>query len=134
MMREIAEQSEYYARLGAQVIEEHPRDLGWIPDNVSIGYLESDKPKKKDGKYILGECIRVRDLFKAYIPHDFVIAIYLPNVVGMSEEQLKILMYHELLHVGMEQDGSGPKYIVNPHDIEDFRTIIEKYGMDWAEH
>ena len=133
-MPEIAEQSEYYAELAAKVIEEHKGELGWIPDNVSVGFLESDREKKKDGKLVLGECIKVRDLFKCYIPHDFVIAVYAPNVAGMTEEQLGILLYHELLHVGIDDSGQHPRYIVNPHDVEEFRAVIDKYGLDWAKH
>jgi hypothetical protein len=58
----------------------------------------------------------------------------MPNVDGMTERQLEILMYHELLHVGMTEDGEDVKYIVNPHDVEEFRTIIDKYGIDWSMH
>ena len=133
-MRETAEQSEYYAQLAAAVIEEHADELAWIPENASVGFLESDRPKKKDGKIILAECIRIRDLFRVYIPHDFVIAVYLPNVAGMTEEQLKILLYHEMLHIGMENGRKGPRLVVKPHDVEDFRAVLERYGFDWAEH
>jgi hypothetical protein len=46
---------------------------------------------------------------------------------------MEILLYHELLHVGIKEDGEGEYiYSVNPHEIEDFKTIINQYGMDWA--
>ena len=57
---------------------------------------------------------------------------YCPNVSGMSDEQMEILLYHELLHVGMDDTGEEVKYIVNPHDVEDFRAVIDRYGIDWA--
>ena len=50
----------------------------------------------------------------------------------MSDEQMEILLYHELLHVGMDDTGEEVKYIVNPHDVEDFRAVIDRYGIDWA--
>lgn len=131
-MVETVEQSEHYAVLAWQVFEEH-RDVGWIPGaGISIGYLESDKAKKKSGKACLAECVKVKELYKPYCPHDFLIVVYGPNVVGMTVEQQKILLYHELLHVGMSDDGEEVKYLINPHDVEDFRVIIDRYGIDWA--
>lgn len=131
-MKEIAEISEEYANLAKEVIQEH-EDISWIPAaGITILYLESDREKKKDGKIVLGECIRIRDLFKCLIPADFIIAIYAPNVIGLSRDQLKILLYHELLHVGIDDSGEDVKYIVNPHDIEEFKTIIDQYGYDWT--
>ena len=36
-------------------------------------------------------------------------------------------MYHELKHIGM-----GPKGLkIEPHDVENFSDILEKYGLDW---
>lgn len=133
-MIEIAEQSEEFAELAQEVIQEH-RDLHWIiAAGINIGYLESNREKISKGRETLAECIKVKDLYKYYIPHDFLIVIYAPNVSGMSRDQLKILLYHELLHVGMNEKDGVPKYIVNPHDVEDFRTIIDRYGLDWAKH
>lgn len=131
-MIETAWQSEEIADIANRVMNERS-DLRWILDaGISIGFLESDKIKKKDGKLCLAECIKVRDLYKVYIPHDFLIVVYCPNVSGMSDSQMEILLYHELLHVGMDDTGEEVKYIVNPHDVEDFRAVIDRYGIDWA--
>ena len=129
---EQAYQSKEYAELAEEVINEH-EDLQWIKDaGISIGYLGSDKEKKSKQRAVLGECIKVKDLYKAYIPHDFLIVIYEPNTQELTEEQLKILLYHELLHVGMNDSGTETRYVVNPHDVEDFRAVLDRYGMDWA--
>ena len=110
-------------------------DLQWIPKiGVKVGFLESDRPKKKSGRLVLGECILVKDLYRCFIPYDFLIVIYMPNVIGMTKEQMKILLYHEMLHIGISDDGEDLKYVVNPHDVEEFRTIVDKYGIDWAMH
>ena len=125
-------QSEEYAELGAEVIREHP-DLEWIlTAEVSIGFLSSDQDKTHHGREVLGECTLVKPMYKPYCPHDFVITIYDPNVAEMTREQLKILMYHELLHVGVDDKTGDPKYKIVPHDIEDFRRVIDRYGVDWA--
>lgn len=130
-MRHIIEQSDEYAALAAEVIEAH-EDLHWIREQASIGYLSSDQEKKKSGMEVLGECILVKELYRVFCPYDFLIVIYEANTAGMSQEQLKILLYHELLHVGMKESEEEPEYVVNPHDVEDFRIVLESYGLDWA--
>lgn len=53
----------------------------------------------------------------------------------LKEEGFKllILLEHELLHIGVNTDGNEPSFYIVPHDIEDFRSIIEKYGTDWSD-
>ena len=61
------------------------------------------------------------------------IVLYGPNTAGMTGEQLKILLWHELLHVGMSMNIDGePVYRIVSHDVEDFRVILNKHGFDWA--
>lgn len=124
--------SEEYSGLAEKVIDEHD-DLHWIRDiNIRIGYLTSDREKKRSGRAVLGECIKGQDLYRPYVPHDFLIVIYETNTAGLTQEQMEILMYHELLHIGIDEAGEKLKYIINPHDVEDFRTVIDRYGLDWA--
>jgi len=128
----MVEMSELYSRLAEEVIREHI-DLQWIrKSDISIGYVESDREKKSSGGLVLGECFLVKDPWSAYCPHDFVIVVYAPNVAGLKETQLKILLYHELLHVDMDEKRGEPVYRVRPHDVEEFREVINQYGLDWA--
>lgn len=131
-MIETAWQSEEYAELAQEVIEEH-EDLHWIlRAGISIGYLESDKEKKSRGMFVRGECEVVKPHYRTYCPHDFLITVYSPNVIGWDSSMLKKLLYHELLHVGMDDSGEEVRYITNPHDVQDFRAVIDRYGIDWA--
>ena len=124
--------SEEHEKIAEKVIRDH-EDLHWIGKlKVSIGYLISDQEKKKSGRSVLGECIKVKELYRPYVPHDFLIVIYEPNTIGLTEEQVQILLYHELLHIGIDDEGENLKYIINPHDVEDFREVIDRYGIDWA--
>ena len=42
-------------------------------------------------------------------------------------------MFHELLHVGIEPGADGDEiYTVRKHDLEDFKSIIDRYGTEWA--
>ena len=93
------------------------------------------KNSKKNGpdKLILGECEKVASKNQWAISADFTITVYTSNVLGMSEDQIKILLFHELLHVGIDQGADGEEtYSVKKHDLEDFKIIIDKYGTDWA--
>lgn len=94
---------------------------------VRIGYLKSYERKKANGKAVGAECRIIKGVYTAYLPFDFVITFFYPNIHGMSENQLKILMLHELKHIGLNHKG----YYLVPHDIEDFSDILSKYGLDW---
>ena len=123
------EVSEEYGVLGADIITEK---LPWIlAAGISIGFLASTKEKKRGKtKKILGDCTKVPERWKPYCPHDFVITIYETSCIGMTDDQLRILIWHELQHVGMDDKG---KYYVRPHDVEDFDDILNIYGMRWAD-
>ena len=94
---------------------------------VRIGYLKSYERKKANGKAVGAECRIIKGVYTAYLPFDFVITFFYPNIHGMSENQLKILMLHELKHIGLNHKG----YYLVPHDIEDFSDILTKYGLRW---
>lgn len=76
---------------------------------------------------------RVQDKYKWGIPADFTITVFEPNCRGFSEKQLEILLFHELLHIHIEYKDGEEKYSINPHDLEDFRYIIDRFGSHWDE-
>jgi hypothetical protein len=124
--------SDKYTDLAAEVVRERA-DLHWISDEgVRIGYLESTAPKKAHGRPVLGDCYKVLDRVRPFVPYDFLITVYAPNVDGLPVDRLRLLLYHELLHVGMEQTKDGPRYFIVPHDIEDFHALTDAYGTGWA--
>lgn len=43
----------------------------------------------------------------------------------LSREKKKIVMIHELLHIDLEKGK------LKKHDVEDFRDIIERFGLNW---
>lgn len=125
--------SEAYAEIGANLIETEP-ELAYIRESqATIMYLSSEREKREDGKTVFGQCEKVPDKYKWSVPCDFTITIFEPNVERLTEEQIRILIFHELLHVRITVDGNEEKYGITPHDVEDFRTIIDKYGVDWTE-
>lgn len=125
--------SEEYREIGIDVMN-NTAQLAYLTEaDCRIEFMASDKKKTSNGKAVLGECIKVQDLYKDFCPYDFLIVFYEPNIEGMTDSQLKVLAEHELLHVGYEEGTDGePRYFIRPHDYADFRQITDKYGSDWA--
>lgn len=96
--------------------------------DVTIICLSSGHEKKKGDKKVLGQTEKISEKYKWGIPCDFTITIFEPNIEGFTEDQLKILIFHELLHIGVDAE----RLFIKPHDLEDFKTIIDEFGTDWA--
>ena len=129
--------SEVYADIAAQLIETEP-SLGNIKESsVQIIYLASSHKKLSGGQRVFGQCEKIADKYKWGIPCDFTITVFEPNVIecNFTDEQIRALIHHELLHVGIEQEqtliGTTEKYSIVPHDLEDFRLILNQYGVNW---
>lgn len=124
--------SEVYAEIGSDLIKTEDA-LAYIRNsNVSIIYLSSEHKKTGNHKKIHAQCEKIADKYKWGIPCDFTITVFEPNVEGMTDEQLRILIFHELLHIGIEVDDEGEEnYSCVPHDLEDFKLIIDRFGTEW---
>lgn len=113
------------------------KDMEYIrQSNVRIVFLSSDQEKKKNGKVVLGQCEKIPAKYQWCCPYDFAIVIFEPNVEELTHEQIRILLKHELLHVGIdlpEDDEHEETYSIRPHDVEDFRVIIDEFGLEWAD-
>ncbi len=124
---------EEYAEMAAQIIDEEESLIDVANSHATIIYLGSDNEKKSKGKAVLGECERISDKYKWGIPADFTITVFEKNCAGFTDDQLRILLFHELLHVGIEfLDDGSERYSVKPHDYEDFKEITDRYGTDWG--
>lgn len=128
-MGEIRTINEDYQKIAQELIDTRPELEDIKNADVTIICLASDQEKKSNGKLIFGQTEKIADKYKWGIPCDFTITIFDPNVAYWTEEQMKILMLHELLHVGVD----GDRLYIRPHDLEDFKSIIAEYGVDWAE-
>lgn len=109
------------------------KSLAYIRESsVQFIVLGSDSEKKSKKRVVHGECEKIPAKYKWIIPYDFTITIFEPNVERFTEEQMRILLLHELMHIGIEVDGNEEKYFLVPHDVEDFKEILDKYGVEWA--
>lgn len=125
-------QNKLYEEIARRCIEKYSelKDLRNHPCNIAI--LESDEEKKSKGRRICAECMKIPKKFKWMREVDFQIVVYEPNCAHMTDEQLEILLWHELMHIGVtvNEDGSVD-YGIKDHDVQDFRVILELYGVDW---
>ena len=126
--------SDELARMGRGLIDEEPLFAHSRDSEATVVVLESDRAKTSRGRTVFGECERVADKNKWAIPADFTVTVYGPNCSGMDDEHLGRVLFHELLHVGIGHDKDGNEvYSVRPHDFEDFRECVSRWGMDWHE-
>lgn len=125
------EKSEVLSAMAASIIHDFA-DLQHLDNpDCRIAFQVSDQKKTRGDKTIYADCEKIKDKYKAYMPYDFIITFYGPNCSGLSEDAMIRLMYHELKHVGF--DPEDDIYRINPHNLEDFRECIEKWGVDWIE-
>jgi hypothetical protein len=128
------EVSESLRDIAEKVIEENEnlRHLAFELDRILFMY--SDKNKISRGKTVYADTELVKPKYREVMTYDFIITVYKPPTQYLSDEQMERLMYHELRHVGVEYTGDGEddvKLSIVPHDVEDFREIINSWGIDW---
>ncbi len=115
------------AALAESVIAEHKEFKPITDSECRIAYQYADKEKKSGGKTVYADTTKVSEKMKAVAPYDFVITFYKPSTDSLSPEKKRILMRHELKHIGIDNG----KFKIIPHDVEDFSDIIEEKGMNW---
>lgn len=122
-----------YGMIARRLIRTLPEFLDIAESDVRIAYLSSAKEKKKNHRIIFAECNKVDEKYAWCCKYDFFIVVYEPNVTDFSEEQIEILIRHELHHVGIDYGGEEISYYVVPHDVEEFWEIINEYGLKWSD-
>ena len=125
--------NEQYAQIAQDLIDTEDVLADIANSHATIVYLSSDHAPKTKDTVKQAVCEKVADKNNWAIPADFTITVYEPNIVGFSEEQLKILLFHELLHVGIEfKEDNSETYYCKEHDYQDFKIIIDRFGTDWS--
>lgn len=124
------EPSDSLQELGNKVIDKIA-ELSYIRDfDIKIGYVLSYERKVVKGQIKFADTRKVNGPYQAYLPFDILITFYEPNISILSENQQKIVMWHELRHIDI-----GPKGItIRPHEVDDWKRILREYGIDWNEY
>ena len=128
-----AEQCEEYENIASEVIDAI-EELHFIKElEIKVGYVRSYEAKTNKGSIVMADCRKVKAIYQCFIPFDFIITVYEPNVSLLTENQMKALLWHELKHIGINEMTLAITYRVLPHDIEDFHSIIDRLGARWNE-
>lgn len=105
-----------------------------LPDfpECEVRYLWKGKGSRTNGKAVFGKTLKTSGLTGYFGHSDYVIWLA-ADFVGdtpFSNFQVEALLYHELLHVSVEEDENGNRKLgVRAHDFEGFREEIEEYGF-----
>lgn len=128
-----AEQCEEYEKIASEVIDSI-EELHFIKElEIKVGYVKSYEEKMNKGNAVMADCRKVKEIYQCFIPFDFIITVYEPNVSFLKDNQMKALLWHELKHIGINEMTLALTYRVVPHDIEDFYSIIDRLGTRWDE-
>ena len=104
---------------------------------IALAWRLRTRPDK-DGRLVIGKCVKISDLQKEFANYDFVITLNQENWMVFSEEQRLALLDHELEHMAAALDKTGLqrrdergrlvwRYAV--HEIEEFRAVIRRHGL-----
>lgn len=125
-----------YARLRG-LVKAHHAEL--IDARIAVAWCTSWRPDR-DGRCILGKCVKASDLHRELAPFDFVILLKKSfwQDLAVSDLQREALLAHELMHATVTVDDRtgdpvtderGRKvYRIRKHDLEEFSAIVERYG------
>ena len=131
----MAQQEKTYAEVteAKEIIEKlceyYPSELWAItPKNISVLGIENKERPEKSKK--LAVCRPIKGINKTLmlinnIGTRYVIELYWSDFNKWSNAQKVAIIFHELLHIDHEA-GKTVK-----HDVEDFRIMVDKLGVDW---
>lgn len=96
-----------------------------------IGLMFRDVAPVSGGKRTLGKAQKVPDQWQPFLrePLDFIIWLAHDQWIGMSPQQRRALLDHELCHLHLDEMDRA---VIIPHDIEEFVCIVERHGA-WLE-
>jgi len=116
--------------LGKAVIDKMPEVQLINNFDIKVGYVISYESKRSRDKRVHADCKKITGTYTAFLPFDFVITFYEPNISHMTDNQKKVLMLHELKHIGVGDRG----FRIENHNIEDFHSILKRFGIDWNDY
>lgn len=92
--------------------------------NAKIGYLFREKITDR-----WAHASRVGAKLAFYSKLDFLIEINWTAWDTLEARQRVALVDHELCHFGVESTETGDRYVIIEHDIEEFGSVIQRWGL-----
>lgn len=106
-----------------------------LPPELQVTFLWKARGGSSSGRDVLGKCQKPGGLLAYFSETHYVVWLAADHIDGlpMSRFQVEALLYHELLHIDVEQDEDGAlKCSMRGHDLEEFRDVVSRYGF-WKE-
>lgn len=100
--------------------------------HANVCYMFRSKCSKRGGKVVLGRTRKESDKNKLLHGYDYIIEIGADAWQELDGRQREALLMHEILHIDAVEDeeaAGGVAFSTNQHDTEEFRRVIEVYGL-----
>ncbi len=119
-------EDESLIELANKVIEDN--NLDYL-NGVRIKYL---LVTPQISKTCVGRCIKSSVELKYFSETDYLIEFSNKVWEKIDEKTKEFVMLHELKHILIinKEDGETVMSLA-PHDVQDFSSILKKYGVDW---
>lgn len=104
-----------------------PVHHGWLRGRP-IAYLWREE-MERNGKIVLGKASKASGKVRYFGEVDFVIEFHWTAWQALSPRERVALVDHELTHCGVESTDSGERLRMVPHDVEEFSSIVERWGL-----
>jgi predicted metallopeptidase len=107
-----------YKDIAEKLQQKFPVNFDYLDFDKILFLVETEKVPK--GKY--AECRKVMAPYNFLTEYKFIITFYEGNMIGLTEAQKVMVVFHELFHIDTDFEK------IRKHDIEDFREVIMKAG------
>ena len=86
-------------------------------------------------KTVAGTCTLSSNLVNFFGECDYIVSVSGELWDALNDKLRFILVYHELLHImPVQNEKTGDwKFTLRDHDIQEFKEIINSYGVNWIE-
>jgi hypothetical protein len=96
--------------------------------SVPIKILFRKNPYIRNGKMILGSAAVCSQKDRIIHGHWFVIVLDL-GFWEINEDRREALLFHELMHCGVDKTDEVTKPVLIAHDLEEFTEVVKEYGL-----
>lgn len=117
--------SDELLEIAEDLINRHHHEL----TEATISFIFRSEAQARGTQRVWGQAQKISDKFKSLIDADFLIWVALDVWATMPPQSKRALVDHELCHC--KYDNAYERATIRPHDIEEFREIIDRYGL-WS--
>lgn len=95
--------------------------------NAKIGYLYREKIERR-GQLVWAQVSKAGGKLAYFSDLDFLVEVNWTQWNALDPARRVALMDHELTHCERHETDAGEKYVIAPHDLEEFNSIARRWG------